>query len=623
MNFYQLAIKNVSRNLRSYLAFYLSSSFAVMIFYIFAMFIFHPALEEGFINTVARKGMTAAEWVIFVFSILFVLYSVSAFLHTRKREFGILTISGTSPKQMRLLLTAENMFIGLASIVTGIVGGTILAKMFYAAGGYILEMETLRLYFPWKAIGITTGVFLLLFFIISQFILFFINSEATVALLKGSKTPKKEPKPSILLSLLSFILLGIGYGMVLKAEINMSTALIIFIVIVIGTYFFFSQLSIWLLKLMKKNKRFYLKGYHLLTISDLTYRVKDNARLFFIVSIVSAVAFTATGVLAVFKSSMTVESTEYEIEYLSLPENTTESDHIRLIEDSLSESGYDYTTQTFETIDARYKSAEGLTPRVVILSQENLSKSFPHVEVEPLEDNVGIYFLDNHGFQSKADIPRSIKLVDSPNTITVKRIENSILSVATALVVNDQTFEKIKNTLKTSTFHGFHYKNWKDSTEISRVLESQIFGDYSNVEFYLSTKANVYFQTVQLPSLSLFIGLFVAIVFFFAAGSFLYFRLFTDLEDEREKYKALAKIGLTEKEMKRSATWQLGILFFLPFIVATTHTAFAMKVVEREVLFDIFTPTIITIIGFLLLQTLFFIIVRLSYLKKLTASIHD
>ncbi|MEI4790639.1 FtsX-like permease family protein [Bacillus sp. FJAT-53060] len=402
----------------------------------------------------------------------------------------------------------------------------------------------------------------------------------------------------------------------------MSTAVIIFIVIVIGTYFFFSQLSIWLLKLMKKNRRFYLKGYHLLSISDLTYRVKDNARLFFIVSIVSAVAFTATGVLAVFKSNMTVENTEYEIEYLSLPENTTESDHIRLIEDSLSESGYDYTTQTFETIDTRYKSAEGLTP-VLILSQEGLLKSFPHVEVEPLEDNVGIYFLDNRGSRSNADIPRFIKLVDSPNTIKVKRIEDSILSVSTALVVNDQTFEKIKKTLKTSTFHGFKYKNWKDSTEKIRVLESQIFGDYSHVDFYFLAKANVYFQTVQIPSLSLFIGLFVAIVFFFAAGSFLYFRLFTDLEEEREKYKALAKIGLTEKEMKRSATWQLGILFFLPFIVAAAHTAFAMKVVEREVLFDIFTPTIITIIGFLLLQTLFFIIVRISYFKKLTASIND
>ena len=163
MNFYQLATKNVARNLRSYLAFYLSSSFAVMIFYIFAMFIFHPALETGVINTIARKGMIAAEWIIFVFSILFVLYSVNAFLHTRKKEFGILTISGTSPKQLRRLVTLENLVIGLASIISGIAGGTILAKMFFVAGGYILDMDELSLYLPWKAIGLTSGVFFVLF----------------------------------------------------------------------------------------------------------------------------------------------------------------------------------------------------------------------------------------------------------------------------------------------------------------------------------------------------------------------------------------------------------------------------------------------------------------------------
>ncbi|MCI1589063.1 FtsX-like permease family protein [Heyndrickxia oleronia] len=623
MNFYQLATKNVARNLRSYLAFYLSSSFAVMIFYIFAMFIFHPALETGVINTIARKGMIAAEWIIFVFSILFVLYSVNAFLHTRKKEFGILTISGTSPKQLRRLVTLENLVIGLASIISGIAGGTILAKMFFVAGGYILDMDELSLYLPWKAIGLTSGVFLVLFFIISQFTLFFINTEETVALLKGSIKPKKAPKPSILLSALALIFLGTGYTMAFIAEINMTSAVIILILTVIGTFFFYSQLSVWILKRLKKSKNLYLNGYHFLTISDLTYRLKDNARLFFIVSIVSAVAFTATGVLTVFKSKQPIEKTNYEIEYLSSPDNGNEAKHIGLIEESLSHVGIDYKAGKVEALEARYQMPDGTVPVIVILSQKEASKYNPTLKVGAINDGEAIVYLDNRGFDHKKDIPSTLKIVDSPYSLKVKGIESSILGVSTAVVVNEQTYKKMKSTFEPSTLYGFHFKDWKKSVEISKILHDTLYGNYTNIHFEFFSKGLIYYESVQIPSLSLFIGLFVALVFFLAAGSFIYFRLFTDLEHEQEKYKALSKVGLTEMEIKKSATWQLLILFFLPFIVAIVHTCFALKVLERDMGSSVVVPTIITIIGFLILEIVYFTIVRISYVKKIMASIDE
>ncbi|MCY8131559.1 ABC transporter permease, partial [Bacillus spizizenii] len=97
MTFLQFAYKNVTRNKRAYLAFFLSSAFSVLIFFTFAMFLFHPALKEGYLNNIAKKGLTAAEWMIFVFSFLFVLYSVNAFLKSRNKEFGILLMQGITP----------------------------------------------------------------------------------------------------------------------------------------------------------------------------------------------------------------------------------------------------------------------------------------------------------------------------------------------------------------------------------------------------------------------------------------------------------------------------------------------------------------------------------------------
>ncbi|MDX8367218.1 ABC transporter permease [Cytobacillus sp. IB215665] len=617
MNFYQLAFRNVTRNIRSYLAFYFSSSFAVMTFYMFAMFIFHPALDRGYINNIAKKGMIAAEWIIFAFSILFVLYSFGAFLYMRKKELGVLTILGTSPRQMRHLLTVESLIIGLASIITGIVGGTILAKLFFVAGSYIIDMDSLTLYLPLKALGLTIGIFTLLFFIISQCTFFFIHRKATVSLLKESKKPKKEPKASIILSFIGLVVLFTGYSMALVSDINMTTAVIILITTVIGTYFLFSQLSVWLLKLMKKNKRFYWRGYNVLLLSDLTYRVRDNARLFFIVTIVSAVAFTATGVLSVFKSNLTTMSTKFEIEYLSFSDNDKEKTHINYVKEKLKENNYHYTLDHIETIRVNYQKEDGLTPPLLIFSINELKTLFPELKKEELKNDQGIYFMNALEVKGKKDIPSSLNLTDQLQNIEVKKIEDPILFVNQAIVVNENTYEKLKKDHETSTLYGFSYKNWKESVGLTQKIKKELFGDYSNIAFNLSTKASVYYTSVQLPSLSLFIGLFIAIVFFFAAGSFLYFRLFTDLNDERKKYRALSKIGLTEREMTKNVTWQLGTLFFLPFIFATIHTGFALKVLERDGTSNVFVPSMITIMGFFILQIIYFTVIRFSYLKKL------
>lgn len=183
----------------------------MMIFFTFAMFLFHPALEEGYLNTIAKRGLSVADWMIFAFSILFVLYSVNAFLKSRSKEFGILTIQGIAPGQLRKLITAENIIIGVLSIVTGIIGGLVFAKTFFTIGAYILEMDALPLYLPWKAMALTSACFLALFILLSQFTVLFIKSKTVVKLIKGTGKIKPEPKPSIIFSVVGIGCLGSGY----------------------------------------------------------------------------------------------------------------------------------------------------------------------------------------------------------------------------------------------------------------------------------------------------------------------------------------------------------------------------------------------------------------------------
>ena len=64
--------------------------------------------------------------------------------------------------------------------------------------------------------------------------------------------------------------------------------------------------------------------------------------------------------------------------------------------------------------------------------------------------------------------------------------------------------------------------------------------------------------------------------------------MYTDLTNEQEKYITISKIGVTDKEMKRSATIQLSILFFVPYIMASIHTMFATKMLQDVIGLSLF-----------------------------------
>lgn len=78
----------------------------------------------------------------------------------------------------------------------------------------------------------------------------------------------------------------------------------------------------------------------MLWVSDLVYRLNDNARLFFLVCIISAVAFTATGTLVISKTSIGKLDSQYEIEYLLYSGNQKEQTHVKLMEQKLKDGHF-------------------------------------------------------------------------------------------------------------------------------------------------------------------------------------------------------------------------------------------------------------------------------------------
>src|SRR5699024_181322 len=168
-----------------YVAYFLSSLFTVMVFFTFANFAFHPSLSGEEMNSNVVSGMTVAGGIIYVFSFFFILYSMSAFLRSRKKEFGVLMIQGMSNQQIRWMVFLENMLIGLFSTVTGIVLGLVFSKgiLLIAENLLVLE-ESLHFYFPIMAIVLTFISFIILFLVISIFVTIVLRTNKLVQLIK-------------------------------------------------------------------------------------------------------------------------------------------------------------------------------------------------------------------------------------------------------------------------------------------------------------------------------------------------------------------------------------------------------------------------------------------------------
>lgn len=185
-------------------------------------------------------------------------------------------------------------------------------------------------------------------------------------------------------------------------------------------------------------------------------------------------------------------------------------------------------------------------------------------------------------------------------------------------IVNDNDYDHLPAAVEGSSFIAWHAKKG-DNDAIIKAGES-LFDQFEPGTFN-STDFNIY-QINKLYGPILFIGLFIGVVFFVSAGSFLYFRLYSDLDDDKEKFKAIAKMGLTEKELKKVINRQTAILFFAPIVVALIHGAVALTALSHMFDYILVKESTMVLGTFALIQIVYFIVVRYFYTKQIKRAIY-
>lgn len=630
MNFRQFAFRNVLRNKRLYIAYFLSSMFTVMVFFTFAIFAFHPAFSEGSVNKYAIFGMAVAGGIIYLFSFFFILYSMSSFLQSRKKEFGLLITLGASDKQIRLMVFLENILIGFIATAGGILIGLVFAKSILLIAENILIIdESLDFYFPILAIVVTFVSFIFLFFCISVLVAFILRTNKLVDLIKGDKQSKGEPKASIILSILAVFLLIAGYGTALyvKGASVVFVMIPVIIVVTLGTYILFTQLSVYCIRLMKKNKSIFWRKTNMLLLGDLSFRMKDNARTFFMVAIISTVAFSAIGSLYGFQSYLTKgikEINPYTYTYIPFLDDSEEiiEQDIQQINSIIDEEKID---TEMEEAELAYFDTTAEESSVLIVKASDYNRFAALISEKELnpEENEAIVVEQSDavitGGQKASDIlmTSSVQLENGQEIQPSKTVESAVgLGITGYYVVNDSTYTELGTPGRTDFTAAWNVLDGNDNQliEAGRKLEDQVEHKVFAVDYNLYEINKAYGPI-------LFIGLFIGIVFFVSAGSFLYFRLFTDIDGEKRKFQSIAKIGLTQSELKKVVNRQVAILFFSPIVVALVHGAVALTALSRLFNYNLTVESALVLGSFAVIQVLYFLVVRFIYVKNVIRTV--
>ncbi|TCP64273.1 ABC transporter permease [Baia soyae] len=645
MRFRHFALNNIRRNTYTYIAYFLSSSFAVMTFFTYLVFVFHPDILKAPVGLPASQGMEIAAVITFIFSFLFVLYSISAFLKARLKEFGILTILGTQRKQLNYLIFLENMLIGTAAVITGMFCGLLFSKLFLLFGENVLDLK-LPMYVPMRAIWITVAAFMGLFLILSFMTTVFIRQRKALELVQGSNQPKKEPKASIWLAFLSVVSLILTPAFLLQGGmINIFFALLFDM---IGLYFFFTQLFVVIIRLLKKNRRYSWYGLNLLWITELAYKMKDSSRMFFMITIVATMACTTAGSVLAFQRYIEYTYTEnpfaYTVHYFDLKaEPDQKIIHVtEKLEQTLKEEGISYQKFPLKTVDIRFQHL-GYLDLVRQSEYEEIAKTLS-CPIISLQDREALFIPSNLApIKEPTGTLTHLSFINQKLSSKIGKLKikhqytESLLQKEDLVVVNDQTYDQIIKALSSDHYtinqmDQYLIPKWNDQVlpdvnsievtmglELANWEESFYKNDKVAQDGYIMSRAEDYYSFKQLTSVTIFIGVFIVAIFSIFIASFLYFKLFIDLQHDQRYYHELSKMGLSHKEMRRAATKQIAILFYIPLFFSGVQTLIGLSALNP--LFPVATSTISTglwAIGiFTAIQTVYFLIVRSRYLAQL------
>ena len=622
-------------NRRFYLPYILTVIGTAAAFYIMAAIVSDPGSKELAAGTsngpmYVSMFMTLGMFVLGLFSCIFLLYTNSFLMKRRQKELGLYSVLGMSKTNIAGIMVFEALYIALIGIGGGIAVGILLTKLVSLA-----LFRLMRLPVPFGFSVQPIAIIIVVLFFAGLILLTLLANLAKVGrsrpveLLRGGNVGEKEPKANWFLTIVGVLFLGAGYAVAMLVD-NPGMAVAVYFLavfaVIIGTYCLFTSVSIAVLKALRRNKRYYYKAKHFISVSGMLYRMKRNAvGLANICILCTMVMVMVSGTLSLYLGSeeqvntfcpadVVVETTYYA--------SSTE-DHV-YNEETGEETIEYHTPYDAAAMDAwfeDYFAAHKLTPSsakaveyytfTAVDSEDHVSL-VTAVTAETYAQLTGEAAPELAPGEALAHVPSGYKFGDGlnfldkdGNTLSIQFVGEAQLSSAqvelnTAILSQSEDDDIVLVVPDTAALlelvagqengsyvwrgqYDFDASDEAVSAMVDDYFAASSEGDGVDAGYYDVLRIDLRSETERdvygLSGGFLFLGVFLGIVFLMATVLIIYYKQVSEGYEDNARFEIMRKVGLSEREARRAIRSQILTVFFMPILVAAIHIAFDFNLV--------------------------------------------
>lgn len=640
----KLSRQIISKNLQLYLPFLLANAVLVGINYIFFSMTTNKSLEKQNYGSVLIQLMNIGLVFTLAITFFFMIYINGIVSRRRNHELGLYSILGMTRSDLGKMIFFIDAIMFAASSVLGLVFGATFVKFVGLGLKQLLDMERLNVpMFSSVAAVICIGYFAAVYFILLLGDLWRLRSVNPLDLWKATNEREKEPRGSWIFGIAGVVALCTGYALAVRMKVSMDAVtsfMLAVVLVVIGTYLVFIAFSIIFLKMLRKNKNFYYKRNHFISVSGMIYRMKQNGASLASICLLlttALVAIVTTGTLRLSQEATLKLYNPYDV-VMTKKTPISHSDKMMIqskAKDNHVTVGKYVNMMMTEPIYGNFSGSTYSVSKTVDMSTENQLFAVPVADYNRIQkQNVHLAKDEILMYSSKGGYDKN-RLTVKGKTYKVRHIDSF-----------DFYFDYQRTIFKPIFVFA------KDKTVCEQIsgkwlyaMGYDISGKKSDLKKYTAGLENKFMTVVKKknsqgtymdsfadrPTISeisnqmygglLFIGIFVSIVMLIATVVVMYYKQVSEGYADRDRFKTMQQVGLSREETKSAINSQVLTVFMLPIIGAAVNFGFAIPAIQKVlVLLSMYDKLLIVKFGIVSLAVTF-----LGYVAvyKLTTNVYE
>ena len=658
--YFGLAKDGIRKNSKMYTPYILTCIGMVMMYYIILSLQTDKTIGNMAHGSDIQMVLGFGGWVIAIFSCIFLFYTNSFLIKRRKKEFGLYNILGMGRRHISLIILCESVIVAVVALALGLFTGVLFSKFAELGLINIIDQQVNYSFFiaP-KAIISTIKIFG------CTFVLLFLNNlrqlyfTSTIELLGSEKAGEKPPKANWLVAIAGLVLLGIAYYISVTIKNPLAAFSVFFIAVVLvilATYLLMIAGSVVMCRILQKNKTYYYKKNHFVSVSSMAYRMKRNG------AGLASICILATMVLVIISSTSCLyfghedalnrrypRQIDFGFDFTNATQATLEN--VKEIQNGLNQAIEECGVESVNKYTSRSASIAGalegnkLTTSVGAYGDKGISEMervimLYFIPIEDYNEATGknVVLEDNEALcYFSEDFDEKSLQVDDMTTFTIKEkidkcpnMDNVDFEVVPVMVMYltdyDSTLQKMQelegldgeSRLIYSLEYGFDttLSGDKQIEAASQIKEKFLKNEYEYNEMSMDVREAQRQDFFVAFGGLFYLGILLSVVFIFAAVLIIYYKQISEGYEDHSRFDIMRKVGMTDKEIRKSINSQMLTVFFFPLILAGIHICFAFPIVRKLLMMfslnnvGLFVET--SIISFLIFGVLYAIVYRIT-----------